>query len=76
VSFIEKAELSIINLFRGNKEYEFFYMIDALKARSIEQVTFAPVVAPSSVVGEISSKQSANAQDETSGGSAGGMFFL
>jgi uncharacterized protein YggL (DUF469 family) len=76
VTFIEKAEVSIINLFRGNEEYEFFYTIDALKARSIEQVTFAPVVAPSSVVGEISSKQSANAQDETSGGSTGGMFSL
>jgi hypothetical protein len=49
VNFVEKAEVSIMNLFRGNDENLCLYQIDALKVKAIDQVTLSPVAAPVSV---------------------------
>lgn len=69
VDFIEKSEVSIINLFRGNEANQFLYQIDSLKIRIIDQVTLAPAVAPISGVEPLGQR---SAQKNLSGGSSGG----
>lgn len=68
VEFVEKAEVAIINLFRGDEGNMIFYMIDALKATAVDEVTLAPTPVPLLPV-----QQKAAVSANENGMSGGGM---
>ena len=69
VEFVEKAEVAIINLFRGDEGSMIFYMIDALKATVVDEVTLAPTPMPLLPVQQ-------KAAVSANGMSGGGMCML
>jgi hypothetical protein len=72
VNFVEKAEVSIINLFRGNDENLCLYPIDALKVKAIDQVTLSSVAAPVSVDEQTVTQTQRSADNDADAGSAAG----
>lgn len=68
ITFVEDAKVSIINIFRGNEAYPFFYQIDSLQVKAIDQVTLSPVAAPEMFV----EQRIADESNTASGGISGG----
>jgi len=73
VVFLEKTNVAIINLFRGDKEHPFFYQTNGLYARVIDRVTIAPTPAP---ISDATRQQRSETQKASGGRSGGGLFYL